>query len=546
MKTLAVALLFQLLPVFIWISPAATFQNDSTTSQSLSDSLLTGFPVILDSDTLFLISQASGPVSAEERALAISSRLTTLMENEETIDSLLFQRTSYKDGYYLQYGDKILMAVTEDDILAAGKDGEELADQYLSALKDKVSAYAENHNLFNTLTRGGIFLGVIFILFLIVRFLNQFLNKIIDKLKVKVERHVPNISIRNYHILTQENSLRAIEIFMKVTKIVFLLIFINIALPLMLRLFPSTEGIGKSLLGYILDPLIYIGQGFVGYIPELFTIVVIIVVTRFVIKGLEFFANEIARDRLHIPGFYPEWAKPTFNLIKVILYVFAFIVIFPYLPGSDSPAFQGVSVFLGILISLGSTSAISNIIAGLVIIYMRAFKKGDRVKIGNTVGDVIEKTMLVTRIRTIKNEEVTIPNATILAGNTINYSVESNGPGLILNSSVTIGYDVPWRKVHELLISAAQKTTHVLPEPKPFVLQTSLDDFYVSYQINAYTKTPKKSALIYSDLHSNIQDAFAEAGVEIMSPHYRENREGSLTIPPVHVQNSPDRTNSKS
>jgi small-conductance mechanosensitive channel len=276
--------------------------------------------------------------------------------------------------------------------------------------------------------------------------------------------------------------------------------------------------------------------GFIGFIPELFMILVVIFITYYITKGINFISLEVERETLSIPGFYPEWAKPTFNLFKIIVMAFAFIVIFNYLPFSDSPAFQGVSVFLGLLISLGSSSAISNIIAGLVIIYMRAFKLGDRVKIGDTTGDVIEKTMLVTRLRTIKNEEVTIPNASILAGKTINYSVESNGPGLILHSTVTIGYDVPWRKVHELLISAAMKTDMILKAPSPFVLQTSLDDFYVSYQINAYTTTPQKAAVIYSELHSFIQDAFSEAGVEIMSPHYRASREGNeLTIPPTYI-----------
>lgn len=297
------------------------------------------------------------------------------------------------------------------------------------------------------------------------------------------------------------------------------------------------------LLGYITTPLKAIALGFIGYLPELFMILVVVFITFYIFKAINFISVEVERGNLSIPGFYPEWSRPTFNLVKIIIIAFSFIVIFPYLPGSDSPAFQGVSVFLGLLISLGSSSAISNIIAGLVIIYMRAFKLGDRVKIGDTTGDVIEKTMLVTRLRTIKNEEVTIPNASILAGKTINYSVEANGPGLILHSTVTIGYDIPWKQVHELLIGAALKTDRILKEPSPFVLQTSLDDFYVSYQINAYTITPEKAALIYSDLHSFIQDAFNEAGVEIMSPHYRAAREGNqITIPPTYLSEGAPRT----
>lgn len=533
------AFLLSFLLVSLWIGSTAAKQNfaDSSELDSTMIDISLGYPVLLESDTLFFIYMNSGPVTAAERAQAVTERLLLLVDEEVTIDSLEFTKMPYKDGYHLMYGEKILMAITPEDIDQSGMEGDLLSAQYLGSLRSQVAIYAENHSLLKQITLGGIFLGVCIVLGLLVAFLNRQANKLVQKFKIILETKLPELRIRNYQVLAKGSSARLIEFLLKGLKIILLLIFVNIALPLSLRIFPSTEGIGRTLLSYIMDPLIYIGRGFIGYIPELFTIAVIILVTRFIIKGLEFFANEITKERLRLPGFYPEWAIPTFNLIKVILYAFSFIVIFPYLPGSDSPAFQGVSVFLGILISLGSTSAISNIIAGLVIIYMRAFKKGDRVKIGQVTGDVVEKTMLVTRLRTIKNEEVTIPNATILAGNTINYSVGDSGPGLILNSSVTIGYDVPWRKVHELLISAAKKTSMTLDTPAPFVLQTSLDDFYVSYQINVYTKTPKKSALIYSELHANIQDAFAEGGVEIMSPHYRENRTGSLTIPPVHVPN---------
>jgi small-conductance mechanosensitive channel len=210
------------------------------------------------------------------------------------------------------------------------------------------------------------------------------------------------------------------------------------------------------------------------------------------------------------------------------------VIIFPYLPGSDSPAFKGVSVFLGVLLSLGSSSAINNIIAGLVITYMRPFKIGDRIRIGETVGDVIEKSMLVIKVRTIKNEEITVPNSTVLSSNTTNYSAMAEGTGLILHTTVTIGYDVPWRDMHAALLKAADRTELILKEPAPFVLQTSLDDFYVSYQLNAYTRAASQQVQVYSDLHRHILDSCAEAGIEIMSPHYRAMRDGNAsTIPPA-------------
>ena len=202
-------------------------------------------------------------------------------------------------------------------------------------------------------------------------------------------------------------------------------------------------------------------------------------------------------------------------------------MVFHYLPGSSSPAFEGVSLFLGVLVSLGSGSAIAHMVAGTALTYTRAFQVGDRVRVGDAEGYVIEKTLLVTRIRTIKNVDISIPNASVLGHQIVNFSSAAQQHGLVLHTSVTIGYDVPWRKVHAHLIDAASATSHVLSDPKPYVLQTALNDFHATYQVNAYTDQPLMSAHVYSELHQNIQDKLHEGGVEILSPHYVAVRDGS-------------------
>jgi small-conductance mechanosensitive channel len=231
-------------------------------------------------------------------------------------------------------------------------------------------------------------------------------------------------------------------------------------------------------------------------------------------------------------GFYPEWADPTSKIIRFLILAVTIVVVFPYLPGSRSPAFQGITIFIGVLLSLGSTSAVANIIGGVILTYTRAFHIGDRVRIADTTGDVVEKTLLATRIRTIKNEFITVPNSMVLGSHIVNFSSADDAASLILHTSVTIGYDAPWRTVHALLIAAALRTPSIIKEPAPFVLQTSLNDFYVTYELNAYTSEALRMAFTYAELHQNIQDCFNESGVEIMSPHYASLRDGnSTTIP---------------
>jgi len=313
--------------------------------------------------------------------------------------------------------------------------------------------------------------------------------------------------------------------------ILYILIFL-FYLPLLFSFLPWTRGIVQEFYKLVSDPVMYIVHGFINFLPHLFFIIIIYFAAKYVVRVLTVIATEYEKDNISLKGFHKDWAKPTLNLLKIIIYAFALIFMFPHIPGSESKAFQGVSIFFGVLLSLGSTSAISNVIAGVVITYMRPFQMGDRVRVGETIGDVIEKSLLVTKIRTLKNEDVTIPNATIISTHLWNFSKNAKDLGLILYTSVTIGYDVPWETVNKLLLRAARSTTLIQKDPKPFVLQKSLDDYYVNYEINAYTKQPKKMALIYSELHKNILEAFNAAGIEILSPQYNAVRDGNpSTIP---------------
>ncbi len=260
-------------------------------------------------------------------------------------------------------------------------------------------------------------------------------------------------------------------------------------------------------------------------------------VTRVILRVVLYIFEQAHRGAISLePWIHADVARPTSQIIKAILIIMALFFIAPLIPGTGSTAAKGISVILGLMVSFGSTSTVGNLIAGIVLTYMRPFQLGDRVKIGDTTGDVIEKSFLYTKILTIKNEEVIVPSLQALGGSMVNYSAKAAERRLILHTSVTIGYDAPWRRVHELLIRAAERTSYLCSDPKPFVLQTSLNDFFVSYQLNAYADEPNRMAGIYSELHQNIQDSFNEGGIEIMSPHYFQLRDGNCTTIPAEYR----------
>ncbi|MBC8620148.1 mechanosensitive ion channel family protein [Parabacteroides faecis] len=368
--------------------------------------------------------------------------------------------------------------------------------------------------------------------FLLFRLSSWLYKKVKNRIQQLKDTKLKPISIQNYEILDTQKQVSLLIFLANILRYLLLFILLVLTIPILFSIFPQTKELAYKIAYYIWNPVKDILEGILGYIPNLFTIIVICLVIKYVIKGIRYLATEIDAGRLKINGFYSDWAMPTYHIIRFLLYAFMIAMIYPYLPGANSGVFQGVSVFVGLIVSLGSSTVIGNIIAGFVITYMRAFKQGDRIKLNDTVGNVIEKTAFVTRLRTIKNEIVTIPNSFIMSSQTINYTSSARTYGLIIHSEVTIGYDAPWRKVHQLLIDAAKATPGVMPEPAPFVLETALSDFYPVYQINAYIQEANNMTTIYSALHQNIQDYFDKAGVEIMSPHYTAFRNGNAsTIP---------------
>jgi small-conductance mechanosensitive channel len=517
-----------------------------------------GFPVMLDGKTLFFIRRGVSSFSAEERANAITRRIETIAQNDSIpIENLTIEQIPDDNSLYLSVDQKVILTVTERDAKADRSTPEVLAQQALQKIQVAIAQYRQDRKP-EQLLKNIIYTVIASLAFLIISFaVIKISGKLFPFIRRLIESLTPGIQIGNVEIISSSKIsffwlriLRIIRLF-----VLFLLLF-NYT-TFVLRLFPWTRVFGESILGYFSQSLELVLSSIGQYLPNAFIIAIIIFITYYLIRLIKPFFTAIERGNLVIPGFYTDWAKPTYNLLLLIIIALAAIVAFPYLPGFDSPAFRGVSVFLGLLLSLGSTSAIANVIGGIILIYTRAFRIGDHIQVGDVIGDLIEKNFLVIRICTPTNKIITIPNSSLLSSNVINFSISSRelNRNLIIQTTITLGYDLPWRKAHKTLIEAALETDHILKEPAPFVLQTSLDNFYISYQLNAYTNQPNLMVIIYSELHQNIQDKCNEAGIEILSPSYTSLRDGNTTTipenylpsdyaaPPFRVQSSDNQEN---
>ncbi len=503
--------------------------------ENLRDSLrlnAKGYPVTgAMNDTLFWIYSKLGASTARERAGFITEKINKLYNNDFLVpDSILVIKSENTSD--IVYGETIVMSVSENDALWYGKTVEDASIMFKNSIRDSILKARNEYSLFKMLFRSGMVLLVLAIAWGIIWLIGKGFRRLTYLIEKRRAEWIKDLSYRDYTFLTAEQEMEGILILLKVLRWFTYAVFLYITLPIIFSIFPFSRTWADTLFHLIWQPFKGVLLSVWNYMPKLFSILVIYFVMKYVIRFTRYIFREIESEKLKISGFHADWAMPTYGIIRFLLYAFTFVIIFPFLPGSESDIFKGVSVFIGVLFSLGSSSAIANMVAGLVITYMRPFKIGDRIKIGEVAGDVIEKTLLVTRIKTIKNEIITIPNSSILTGNTTNYSIEAVESGLIVHTTVTIGYDVPWKDMHQVLIDAALRTELIMKEPQPFVLQTSLDDFYVSYQINAYTREASKQAIIYSNLHQNIQDICFERGIEILSPHYRAARDGSKVAMP--------------
>ena len=491
-----------------------------------------GSPLIIDGDTLLILYARRGGVLPEARVKTAG----------ETIKALGRKLTFQPDTLYVFEGDfssdimaesSVVLSITDLDALWQGRPRSELAEEYMVVIQQKINEIHKDYGLQKKLWR--FFLALLLIVgqALFIKLTIWLFARWRFRAMRKAMRWIKPIGLEDYEVLNVRRQGIAFMFFYRVLRILVILIQLFISVPVLFSIFPETKTFTFTVLGYIWDPVKDILGSLLGFLPSLFKIIIICLCFRYLVKGLRYFSDEIASGRLKLSGFYPDWAMPTFYILRVLCYALMFVMIWPLLPSSNSAVFQGVSVFMGLIVSLGSTSIIGNVMAGMVMTYMRPFRIGDYIKVGDIVGEVIEKNILVTRIRTRKNELVTIQNSNMLSAQTSNYTEAAKTYGLIVHTKVTIGYDVPWQLIKQIMESAALDTQGIKKNPKPFMMTTALDDFYVEYEINAYTDNSVALPRIYSELHQNLLKRFFEAGVEIMSPHIYARRDGIDTQMPA-------------
>ena len=500
--------------------------NSSTTNEKEIEKLrnkMRGRPIVFEKDTLYYLYTSYGPYDIDTRVKYVEEKLKELYNDPYFVaDSIKIKPAG--DYLSVMYNDKTITGISMVDALWENSSQTELAQRYANIIKNTIVKYKEQNSLKSVLIRLAELLLVLFIAFILVWAINRLFD-FLKKITLNSEhRFLTSIRIRNYDFIKKPGIVKALVKILAILRIVFLLFLLITIIPLIFDIFPSTQYLSKIIVQWISEPIKNVGIAIIGYLPHLFYIVIIAVITRYVLKILRFFALEIERGILKIKGFHPEWAHTTYVLARMMLWVLALVIMFPHLPGSDSDAFKGISIFLGVLISLGSSSAISNAIAGIVISYMRPFQVGDWIKSGEIIGAVIEKNALVTRLKTINNEDITIPNSAILSGATMNFTSIGKEIGLALNVQVKVRYDYSDNLVEELLIEAALKTNGISPKPHPYIFQISLSELNAVYELNAYTFHPENMYFIKSDLTKNIQSTFRQANIEIFSTQYVEIR----------------------
>jgi len=526
--------LLQALLVFIVFAAPCAFPAADPVQQHMDVA-----PVTLDGEELFRLRGVSA-LPAKARAANVHARIVEIAQ-DPAIDVASGRLDERGDRILLFFGDHEVVTFLPADAEMENVRLHPLAEAALTRVSTAIDEYRADRSPGHLLRVSGILVGISLAaaaLYWVILALFRGLDHVLER---HVQRKIKQIEQASHRVLDATQIGGWLRGLLHGARAVSLFALVMIWLNTALGLYPWTRALATQLFMLVLGPLKDIAHGIIASLPDLAFLAVLFVVIRFCLQAVRTFFERVHYGWIRLATFDSELAMPTYRIVRVLILVFGLVIAYPYIPGSDSEAFKGMSIFFGVVLSIGSSSFIANIIAGYSLTYRRAFREGDRIRVGDQEGIVLEMRTLNTRIRSLKNEEINIPNSLVLGSPIINYSTYQRDPGVILHTEVGIGYDTPWRQVEAMLLEAAARTEGLKQEPAPFVLQKSLGDFTVVYQINAYCDRAERLGFFYSALHGNIQDVFNEHGVQIMSPNYVADPAQAKVVPPDQWYAAPAR-----
>jgi len=485
--------------------------------------------VYLDGRPLFEVRGISA-FPAQHRAKLIRGKIVEAAD-DPTFDSADLRLVELDERTAVYAGELLLFYIFDEDAELEQLNRTVLSQVIREKIVAAINDYREDRSgpvlLQNTLFAAGVTAAMAVLFWALLRLFRWLNNWAVRH----VQRNIENLADKSHQLIHAGQIWSLVAALLKTLRFVTLAIVLYFFLNTVLGLYPWTRPAAIILFDLVLNPLESLWTGFVSSVPNLVFLVILFFVVRYILRLARAFFRGVERGRIKWENFDPDWAMPTYKILRVLIVAFAVVVAYPYIPGSDSLAFKGVSLFLGVIFSLGSSSFIANMMAGLTMTYRGAFKEGDLVRIGDITGRVEDIKLMITRVRTAKNESVVIPNSNILNTEVTNFSVVARENGIVVHTIVGIGYDTPWRQVEAMLLLAVERTKGLSMEPAPFVLQKSLGDYAINYEINAFCRDDRRMLHIKSDLISQIQDVFNEYGVQIMSPAYEADTEAPKLVP---------------
>ena len=517
---------FAFQPVRAWAQQAST--PAGAAEAQLEESIVTA-PVTIDGVELFRVRGISS-YPAPARAQAIAGRIVALAANPAfNPDGLRIEETEFASQILADR--QLVIGVFDIDGRTEGVRRQLLASLYITSIRKAIVAYRAERSaptLQRAAVRTAAATAVVIVVLIAILWGWRRLDSVLES---RYRQRVETLTSKSHEVVSAQWVWDSLRNLFRFVRSAILVVLGFVFLQYVLALFPQTRAIAGSLTGWVMGPLITMWTSFAATIPSLIFLAILFMVVRFLLTIIRRFFDALEQGRMVLGHFEKEWSTPTYKLVRLLVIAFAVVVGYPYIPGSNSDAFKGVSLFLGVVFSLGSSSFLSNMIAGYSLNYRRLFKVGDRVQIGDVGGEVSAVRLQVTHVRTIRNEEVTVPNSVILNTHVVNYSTMARTRGLILSTTVGIGYETPWRQVEAMLIEAARRTPGVKQEPAPFVRHQALADFAVTYALCVYIDQPMKMEATYTDLHRNVLDVFNEYGVQIMTPAYEGDPEVPKVVP---------------